>query len=440
MLSSDQRIRCALILAFFVTWSSHHQAAAKPVSVSIPFVSSSQTRYVTERDQYCRFRIPSLIVTPDGSLLAFAEGRRGRGGDPRRDKNAPMDLVMRRSTDNGRTWEALVVIDSGFRPDGGLVDFCEATPVLDEMTGTVFLFYGQMADFGADVSDYGQSPDADAGHHLVWVRSSTDNGKTWSDRKQIFYPDAPHETKDKLYWRMAQPGPGIGIQLRWQDHNKSLNGRLVVPAKRMASKTPKGEATFRPFVYYSDDHGESWQVGNVTGGPEADEAEVVELTDGTLLLDARQNTGVLRRQHHSRDAGETWGPHHPNRIVITPVDVSLMRMSARRDGHDRDRILFSGPRGIGRILDRDHDEGDLGLTRNDLMVWTSYNEGKTFINPVCITREMAAYSAMHRLADGAIGLLVESGSEQGVDYGDITFYRFAMAVLEDESRWAPWFP
>jgi hypothetical protein len=113
----------------------------------------------------------------------------------------------------------------------------------------------------------------------------------------------------------------------------------------------------------------------------------------------------------------------------------MIRYSAVRDGHDRNRILFSAPWGIGRILARDHDEGDLGLTRNNLTIWTSYDEGRSFIHPVRITYEMAGYSAMHRLADGTIGLLVESAGKNGLAYGDITFFRFEVAALEDKSRW-----
>ena len=113
----------------------------------------------------------------------------------------------------------------------------------------------------------------------------------------------------------------------------------------------------------------------------------------------------------------------------------MIRYSARRDGHDHDRILYSGPRGVGRILARKNDEGDHGLTRNNLTIWISYDEGRSFIHPVRITHEMAAYSAMYRLADGSIGVLVESASEEGVAYGDITFLRFEISELENPFRW-----
>ena len=432
---SNTRLHLIVILTSVLICTTGLQAVAKVVSVSIPFVGSSQENYITARDQYHRFRIPSLIVAPDGSVLAFAEGRRGHGDDPTCEANAPMDIVIRRSTDHGQTWEPMVVLDSGFRPGGGLVDYGDPTAVVDSITGAVFLFYGQWADIGPHRATHGQNPDPALGQQVVWIRKSTDNGKTWSDRRQMIYPDEPHETSDKLYWDMIEPGPGIGIQLQWQDHNKSLNGRLVIPAKRSGSVTPEGESTGAPLVFYSDDHGDTWQFGQATEGPPANEDEIVELTDGRLLLDARQASGLFRCRFLSSDGGQTWGPNHPDDLVITRVDTSMIRYSAVREGHDRDRILFSAPRGIGRILAREHDEGDLGMTRNDLTIWTSYDEGQSFIQPVRITREMAGYSAMHRLADGTIGLLVESAGENGLSYGDISFFRFELADLEDESRW-----
>ena len=389
---------------------------AKVISVTVPF-KSPKGEYVTQQDRYHTFRIPGMVVAADGSVLLFAEGRRGKGSDPRRDKNAPIDIVMRRSTDQGRTWQPLQVIDTGFRPDGGLVDFGDPTPVLDAVTGTVFLFHGQFADVGPTFPSPGQSALPADGKHVVWVLASRDHGVTWSDRRQVPYPDEPGKTSDGLYWRSAEPGPGSGIQLQWQKSD-AHNGRLVIPAKRSGSKTPDADVTVEPFVYYSDDHGKTWQVGKVTPGPDANESEVVELVDGSLLLDGRQNSGTFRRRHVSTDGGASWGPDNPFQIPLTPVDGSLARYSAKRLGHDRDRILFSGPRGEG------------GLNRNNITVWTSYDEGRTFVNPVQFNHGFAAYSVIQRLADGTIGLAVETASGPARRYGEITFYRFDLAELE----------
>ena len=414
------RVKCISIAIVLVlaTWLAPPAPAAETISVTLPFVSPKGD-YVRQQDRYHTFRIPGMIVAADSSILVFAEGRRGDGSDPRMDENAPADLVMRRSLDNGQTWQPLVVIDSGFRPHGDLVDFGDPTPVLDATTGSVFLFYGQWPDIGPRTVAHGQSADPDKGNHVVWVRSSTDHGKTWSDRRQVEYPDEPHETSDGLYWRQAEPGPGSGIQLRWQDE-ESRNGRLVIPAKRSGSRTPDGPVTVEPFVYYSDDHGATWQVSNVTPGPDANEDEVVELTDGRLLLDGRQNSGRFRRRHLSSDGGHTWGPDNPGSdpIPLAPVDGSLVRYSATRAGHARDRILFSGPRGQDK------------LNRNNITVWTSYDEGRTFVNPVQFNNGFAAYSVIQRLADGTIGLVVETAREAEASYGEITFMRFDIAELD----------
>lgn len=417
--SSIAAFMAAVVFLLLCIYPVRHDAGAEVITVSVPFVAPKGS-YVTEPDRYHTFRIPGMVVAPDSSVLAFAEARRGDGSDPRSDKNAPIDLVMRRSTDNGRTWEPMVVMDSGFRPGGGKVDFGDPTPVVDAVTGTIFVLYGQWPDVGPRHPAVGQSTAPEDSHHVVWFRASTDNGKTWSDRQQIVYPDEPDETPDGLYWRQAEPGPGSGIQLQWQDVD-SRNGRLLVPAKRAGSREPEGSVTVEPLVYYSDDHGKSWQVGHVTPGPDANESEVVELVDGRVLLDARQNGGVHRRRHVSTDGGLTWGPNNPSKIELTPVDGSLARYSAVPAGHDRNRILFSGA--IGKD----------GLNRNNIAVWTSYNDGKTFVNPVRFNRGFAAYSVVQRLGDGTIGLLVETASGEAGRYGEITFYRFDLAELEATS-------
>ena len=417
MPQGTRTIPYALLLACLAGCADETPHIGESVFVSRPFVSPKGD-FVTERERYHTFRIPGTIVAADGSILLFAEGRRGDGSDPRRDEDAPIDLVMRRSTDQGQTWEPLVVIESGFRPDGGRLDFADPTPVLDATTGTVFLLYGQWPDIAPITVAHGQAPDSEQGNHVVWVRSSSDHGKTWSDRRQVVYPDEPDETSDGLYWRQAEPGPGSGIQLRWQDPGSDADSRLLVPAKRSGSETPDGPVTVRPFAYYSDDHGATWHVGGVTAGPDANEDEIVELADGRILLDARQNSGDFRRRHLSSDGGITWGADRPDSIPITPVDGSMIRYSATRDGHDRDRILFSGPRGEG------------GLDRNNITVWTSYDEGKTFVNPVTFNHGFAAYSVLQRLSDGTVGLVVEAANEAGERYGEIRFYGIELSSIE----------
>ena len=403
----------ALVLCFLCTFSR-----AEILYTSQPFISPKGS-YVTDQGSYHTYRIPGMVVAQDGSLLVFSEGRRGVGSDPRTDANAPQDMVMRRSTDNGRTWGVQVVIDSGFQPNNVKVDFGDPTPVLDKTTGDIFLFYGQWPDVGSITADVGQDPNSLNNNQVVWVRSSSDNGLNWSNRTQILYPDQDTTTPDGLFWHQAEPGPGNGIQLKYQDSFPARNGRLIIPAKRTGS-TDGGSSgvTTEPFAYYSDDHGATWQIGDVTPGPDANESEVVELTNGDVLHDARQNSGNFRRRHLSTDGGATWGANDPDEIALTRVDGSMARYSAVRSGHDRDRILFSAPRGAG------------GLNRNNITVWTSYDEGATFINPVQLDSGFAAYSVVQRMGDGSIGLLYENATASGASYGGAKYINFGVDHLE----------
>ena len=104
MTSSSKHIRSAVAFIMLTASCSDFQAGTESTALSVPFVAPKGS-YVTQQDRYHTFRIPGMIVSPDGSILLFAEGRRGEGSDPRRDENAPIDLVMRRSTDNGLSWE-----------------------------------------------------------------------------------------------------------------------------------------------------------------------------------------------------------------------------------------------------------------------------------------------------------------------------------------------
>ena len=174
------RSRAAALIAGTIclsAWGLGPSTYADVLTISQPYVSP-KGEYVTQKDRYHTFRIPGMIVAPDGSILVFAEGRRGLGSDPRHDDNAPIDLLMRRSTDNGKSWEPMVVIDSGFQPNGNRVDFGDPTPVLDAVTKTVFLVYGQWPDKAPDTVKHGQSPAPKDGNHVVWVRSSTSGKDT----------------------------------------------------------------------------------------------------------------------------------------------------------------------------------------------------------------------------------------------------------------------
>jgi sialidase-1 len=158
--------------------------------------------FVSGTDGYHTYRIPSLIVTKKGTLLAFCEGRKKGPGDA-----GDIDLLLKRSFDGGKTWaKTQVVWDDGPNTCGN------PCPVIDARTGTIWLLLTH--NLGSDTQAMilaGKSK----GTRTVWLSRSDDDGATWSKPVEI-----TRQVK-KPNWTWYATGPGVGIQLK--------SGRLVVP-------------------------------------------------------------------------------------------------------------------------------------------------------------------------------------------------------------------
>jgi len=347
-------------------------------------------------DGYPVYRIPGFAVAEDGSIMLFAEGRPS-GADP--GAFGDIDIVYKRSTDGGETWSGLEVLhtDSGF-------DYSDPRVVVDQNTGTTHLQYVQWPTLcGQTCVPTGLGSDS----ALIYYQTSDDHGATWSGEVDI-----SAQVKDPN-WASINTGPGIGIQLKWQDSAPARNGRLLMPAHR---RPPAYEGV----SLYSDDGGTTWKYGSGATPHFSDESEVIELTNGDLLWDARRG-GSGRNRSISHDGGDTWVDHHNGDIPISAVDGALVRYSAQREGDDRDRILFSGPLGT---------PAGAGNGRDNIGVWTSYDEGKTFINPVQIQSGSAAYSVLDKLDDDTIGLIYEVG------HNTIRYVNFDLVELEKATHTA----
>ena len=146
---------------------------------------------------------------------------------------------------------------------------------------------------------------------------------------------------------------------------------------------------------FSDDHGQTWHRGALMPGKQGgDEDQIVELADGRLLLDIRQNGGPRRLLATSSDAGQTWSEPRPG-VEATPVACAIERLTLQSAGDDRNRILWTGPQGPGR---------------KTLVARLSYDEGQTFTNERLIADEPAAYSDLAVLPDKSAGVLWERGT------------------------------
>lgn len=356
----------------FPTWP------APPGLVQAPVFVAGQGGYHT-------YRIPSLVVTTRGTVLAFCEGRKHSTSD-----TGDIDLVMRRSTDHGEHFGPLQVVwDDGPNTCGN------PCPVVDRDTGTIWLLLTH--NLGQDHEP--QIIDRTAkGTRTVWVSQSTDDGLTWSPPREIT------DSTKRPDWTWYATGPGAGIQMRHGPHR----GRLIVPCDHIEA----GSRAYYSHVIYSDDHGKSWHLGGRTPQAGVNECEVVELSGGRLLLNMRNydRRRPLRRTSISEDGGATWGPVVFDPALVEPVCQASLRRYDWPEGGKPGILLFSNPAHPAR--------------RVNLTVRLSRDEGKTWAQAWTLHAGPSAYSCLAVLADGRVACLYEAGKAH--PYESIVLARFGL--------------
>lgn len=324
--------------------------------------------FVPDADGYPAVRIPAIVRTVSGTLLAFAEGRKGGRGDA-----GDIDVLMKRSVDHGVTWTAAVVIFD----DGG--NTCgNPTPLVDAGTGRIWLAMTRNlgSDTEAAILD-GTSDEA----RRVFLCSSSDDGATWTRPEELV--DARQSD-----WRWYATGPGHGIQLLRGEHQ----GRLVIPANHSVPGEAATTEHYRSHVLLSDDHGDSWRIGGIEP-PFTNESTVAELEDGLLLHNMRSYHGKQRRAiATSSDGGESWSPLRFDDALIEPVcQASLLRVSFRQR-EQPGLLLFSNP---------------AALTRERLTVRGSFDDGASWPISFVAYAGPSAYSDLVDLGGGRVGVLFE---------------------------------
>jgi len=342
--------------------------------------------FVSGKDGYHTYRIPAIEAAPDGSLIAFAEARKYSADDPGFG-NQDIDLVYKRSTDNGTTWSPMTVLED----PGELWSAANPATLVDRTNGRLWVFYlrsqpGRSTDTARPGTDDLQT----------MARWSDDNGCSWSQPLDL--TATARDMKDPA-WRASVAGPGGAIQTR--------TGRLLIPMWK---------APFANFALYSDDHGHTWQRGQFVPGKQGgDECQAVELADGRILMDIRQETGSNRWLAESTDGGTTWGQPGPG-LAVTPVACAIERFTLQSASEERNRLLWTGPK---------------GPERKHLRLLTSYDEGRTFAHERLVSDDYAAYSDLTILKDQTVGVLWERGVDRGYQF--ITFTRLNRAWLEEPS-------
>ena len=362
----------------------HNQAGARE---AVAPLFEEQQVFASGREGYQSIRVPAVIVAPNGDLLAFAEGRADAYNVDRGNK----DIVMKRSRDRGHTWGDLqVVVDHRnflSRFVGGRVAISNTAPVVDRDTNILWLHFSIDGSYDPGRTDHNIN---------AWVTLSIDNGATWIDpiEARLKPPD----------WDEWFHAPGHGIQLD--------NGRLLIPGYHSLRNPPAGQPYPYSHLFYSDDHGRTWRIGGSVAY-DTNEARVVELVSGEVLINMRSVQHSQRKIAISRDDGDTWEPVRlDSQLTGAICHASLIRFTDERR-HDRNRLLFANP--LSSEIDREN-----------LSVKVSYDEGATWSSGKSIHRGTSAYSDLVVFDDLTIGILYEREL-----YSAVVLARFNLEWLTD---------
>ena len=330
-------------------------------------------------DKSKAYRIPGLATTNKGTLLAVYDIRYRHSGD----LPADIDVGLSRSTDGGQTWEPMrVALNMGDNPKFNHDGVGDPAILVDATTGRAWVAalwsHGARAWGG---SGPGMKPEETG--QLVMAYSD-DDGKTWSTPVSV----TPQIKKPE--WRLVFNGPGRGITMR--------DGTLVFAGQFREANGPPHDG--KPFstIIWSKDHGATWNIG--TGiKPSTTEAQVVELGDGSLMLNCRDDRGGSRTIGVTRDLGRTWTPHPTDRKALPePVCMaSLLRIESPKYGP---LLLFSNPATTSG--------------RHHLTIKVSRDEGMTWPESMFTlydVRSCAGYSCLSPIGTDHVGVLYEGPSE-----------------------------
>ncbi|MET9988149.1 sialidase family protein [Streptomyces mutabilis] len=395
------------LASLFALAASALPAHAEPKGRAAEFEQQVLFRADQDPGGYACFRIPAIVRTTEGTLLAFAEGRVLDCGDA-----GDIDLVVKRSTDGGRTWSPLQVVNEGGGDTHG-----NPAPVVDRATGRVLLVetYNEgRTDGGNCAVPCARTP------HLQY---SDDDGRTWSAPRDL---SADIQPPDWDSWYAT--GPVHGVQLTGGDHA----GRLVVGVNAETWDGERVTANHAALVV-SDDGGENWRIGATDTWPVAadgtfrqkpSELTLTERADGSLLVSGREENGTdlgHRTQAVSRDGGDSFAtPFRALPDLYTPqVQGAVLRLG--------DRMLLSAPADPDR--------------RRTMSVRSSYDGGATWDSVdrgTVVTRDWSGYSDMVAVDDATVGLMYEAGPVDARD--EIRFARFTEDWLQPRRGAGPTTP
>lgn len=322
--------------------------------------------FVSGEDNTKIYRIPAIITAKNGDLLAVIDARRNNAADLIHQRS--IDITFKRSKDNGKTWGPMETIADLPKGQGA----SDASLILNRDNGEIFCFYNWM----------GKTKE-----FRFYLQSSKDNGHTWSEPKDFTDQITPKKW-GTLDFKFITSGRGI----------QTRDGNLLHNVVHLPTRSV--------YLYGSQDGGKTWSVNETPVKP-GDESKVVELNDGTLMVNSRVGKDY-RWVHRSKDHGKTWESHKEYQLPDPRCNGSIIRYTSTKDGYSKDRLLFSN--------------AGSQSGRHNLTIRISYDEGRTWSAGKVVNPGASAYSSLTILENGDIGVLYENGNART---------KFASFTLED---------
>lgn len=361
-------------------------AAILALVVAAPIVPGTDV-FVAGKDGHALYRIPGLVITSKGTLLAYCEARKSGASDW-----GEITPHLKRSEDGGKTWSAAIPV--GHRPP----DFVKNPVALAKKVGKP-----NDVTCGNPV----MIPDPAGPVHLVYTvetmrafyRRSEDDGKTWTAPVEITAAAEP--LKAKFDWKVIAPGPGHGLR-----HSKT--GRLIVPVWLSTGTGGNGHRPSVVATLYSDDAGKTWKAGDIAVPNDGtfvnpNETTAVELSDGRVLLNSRAESKENRRVLTVGPDGAS-GWEKPRFAEELPEPICF-GSSVR---YDATTLLFVHPANM-LVAGKEGKPGS-GRERKLLTLHVSRDDGKTWPAMLELDPDWSGYADLAVAADGSVFVLYERGT------------------------------
>ena len=347
------------------------------------------------------YRIPAIISLPNGDIVAFAEGRVRGAGD-----FGDINIVMKRSSDRGKTWTALQHV-----AEFDTLQCGNPAPVVDVNDpqypqGRIFLFYNTGNNHEGEVR-------LGKGYKQVWYKTSIDNGYTWSDPTDITlqvhrpnYPQANPGFNFREDWRTYANTPGHAMQFQ----TGKYKGRIFVAANHSAGGPQAQALDYDAHGFYTDDHGKTFHLGASLNMPGSNESTAAEISDGKLMFNSRNQKGDIRARiiGISSNGGQTWDTISFDRQLPDPVCQGSLLTIGKKKG--KNILAFCNAADEKR--------------RDNLTLRISYNDGKYWKTSFVIYRnpnqqDAAAYSDIVKISKNQIGVLYEKDNYSKIVFATV---------------------